>query len=82
MDIAEEIARIVKFHRAKSALTQKQLADLAGVGKTAVYDVEKGKESVRLNTLVKIFEVLNIQMKFESPLINFMEKEDEEGQSI
>jgi HTH-type transcriptional regulator/antitoxin HipB len=79
MDIAKEIARVAKFHRVKSELTQKQLADLAGVGKTAVFDVEKGKESVRLNTLIKIFEVLNIKMKFESPLINFMEKKDEEG---
>jgi y4mF family transcriptional regulator len=79
MDISKEIAHIVKFHRAKSELTQKQLADLAEVGKTAVFDVEKGKESVRFNTLVKIFEVLNIKMKFDSPLMNFMEQEDEES---
>ncbi|WP_050750522.1 helix-turn-helix domain-containing protein [Legionella pneumophila] len=40
---------------------------LAGVGKTVIYDIEKGKESVRLNTLLKVLDVLNIQMKFETP---------------
>jgi y4mF family transcriptional regulator len=79
MSIAKEIADIVKYSRAKSGLSQKQLADLAGVGKTAVFDIEKGKESVRLNTLVKILEVLNIRIKFDSPLINIMQKENEEG---
>jgi y4mF family transcriptional regulator len=79
MDIKKDLALIVKFHRAKSGLTQKQLADLAGVGKTVVFDIEKGKESVRLNTLVKIFEVLNIKMNFDSPLMNLMRKENEES---
>ncbi|MDR3627534.1 MAG: helix-turn-helix transcriptional regulator [Ignavibacteriaceae bacterium] len=82
MDITQEIAQIVKYCRAKSGLTQKQLADLAGVGKTVVYDIEKGKESIRLNTLVKIFGVLNIKMKFDSPFINLMQKENEKGESI
>ncbi|HAU0133919.1 TPA: helix-turn-helix transcriptional regulator, partial [Legionella pneumophila] len=48
-------------------LSQQELAHLAGVGKTVIYDIEKGKESVRLNTLLKVLDVLNIQMKFETP---------------
>ena len=79
MDFAKEIAKIVKFHRMKSGLNQKQLADLAGIGKTAVFDIEKGKESIGLNTLMKVFKVLNIKIKFESPLMNLMENENEEG---
>ncbi|HAU0573632.1 TPA: helix-turn-helix transcriptional regulator, partial [Legionella pneumophila] len=53
--------------RKKSGLSQQELAHLAGVGKTVIYDIEKGKESVRLNTLLKVLDVLNIQMKFETP---------------
>jgi y4mF family transcriptional regulator len=79
MDATKEIADIVKYCRNKSGLTQKQLADLSGVGKTVVYDIEKGKESIRLNTLVKIFEVLNIKIKFESPFLNSIKKENEES---
>ncbi|WP_061773313.1 helix-turn-helix transcriptional regulator, partial [Legionella pneumophila] len=53
--------------RKQSGLSQQELARLAGVGKTVIYDIEKGKESVRLNTLLKVLDVLNIQIKFETP---------------
>ena len=79
MDITNDIARIVKFHRMKSGLNQKELADLAGIGKTSVFDIEKGKESVRFNTLIKVLEALNIKIRFESPLMNLMENENEKS---
>ena len=62
-----EIANLVHYYRKHSGLTQQELARLAGVGKTVIYDIEKGKETVRLNTLLKVFDVLNIHMKFETP---------------
>jgi serine/threonine-protein kinase HipA len=40
-----KLSEIVLFHRKKSGLTRNQLADLAGVGKTVIYDIEKGKET-------------------------------------
>jgi HTH-type transcriptional regulator / antitoxin HipB len=60
---------IIAYHRKKSGLSRNELAKLAGVGKTAVYDIEKGKESVQLDTINKILAVLNIAIKFESPLM-------------
>ena len=62
-----EIASLVHYYRKQSGLTQQELARLAGVGKTVIYDIEKGKETVRLNTLLKVFDVLNIQMQFKTP---------------
>ena len=76
---SKQISKIVVFHRKKSGLTQKQLADIAGVGKTAVFDVEKGKETVRLNTFIKILSALNIKLKLQSSLIHLMEGYDEES---
>lgn len=64
-----EIGEVIRVHRKEAGLTQKQLADLAGVGKTAVFDIEKGKESIRLDTLVKVLHALNIEMLFDSPLM-------------
>lgn len=61
------IAKIVHYYRKQSGLSQQDLARLAGVGKTVIFDIEKGKETVRLNTLLKIFDVLNIKMTFETP---------------
>jgi HTH-type transcriptional regulator / antitoxin HipB len=62
-----EIAKIVLYCRKQSGLSQQDLAKLAGVGKTVIFDIEKGKETVQLNTLLKILDVLNIRMKFETP---------------
>jgi len=69
MSEAEELATIIKMHRKAAKLTQIQLAELAGVGKTVVFDIEKGKETVKLNTLKKILKVLNIEMELSSPLL-------------
>jgi HTH-type transcriptional regulator/antitoxin HipB len=65
--MSTQIANLVHYYRKQSGLSQQELAQLAGVGKTVIYDIEKGKESVRLNTLLKVLDVLNIQMKFETP---------------
>jgi len=62
------IAEIVRYHRKKSGLSQKELAKLAGVGKTVVFDIENGKTSVRMDTLQKILKILNIEFKLISPL--------------
>jgi y4mF family transcriptional regulator len=72
MDTA--IGGVIRTHRKKSGLTQLELADLAGVGKTVIFDVEKGKLSVQLDTLLKILGVLNITIKLESPLITEMKR--------
>lgn len=61
------IFEAIRYYRKQSGLTQLELAQLAGVGKTVVFDIEKGKESVRFNTLLKILEVLNIKLKLETP---------------
>jgi HTH-type transcriptional regulator / antitoxin HipB len=67
--LIQEIANLIHYYRKQSGLSQQELARLAGVGKTVIYDIEKGKESVRLNTLLKVLDVLNIQMKFETPFL-------------
>ncbi len=66
---AEEMGRLVTFHRKKSGLTQLEAAKLAGIGKAAVFDIEHGKVSVQFDTLQKLFAVLNIKVRFESPLM-------------
>ncbi len=69
MDAVKEIGSIAKYHRKRAGLTQQELAKLAGIGKTAVFDLEKGKESIQLDTLVKILGVLNLRIEIEGPLM-------------
>ncbi|MFA6302206.1 MAG: helix-turn-helix domain-containing protein [Legionella sp.] len=62
-----EIAQLIKYYRKQSGLSQIECAKIAGIGKTALFDIEKGKESVQLNTLLKVLAVLNIKIKLEPP---------------
>lgn len=78
MEFQEELGNIIYFHRKKSGLSRLELAHLAGVGKTAVYDIEKGKITVRLDTLIKVLNVLNISMTFESPLMKQYKAQNDE----
>jgi len=61
--------RMVIFHRKKAGLTRSELATLAGVGKTVVFDIENNKQSVKCSTLKKVLHVLNIRVAFESQLM-------------
>jgi len=62
-----EIGRLVKEHRKMARLTQKQLAEFAGIGKTAVFDIEHDKATVQMQTILRVFDVLNIEMKLIPP---------------
>lgn len=62
-----DIAKMIKYYRKQSGLSQRDFAKIAGIGKTALFDLEKGKETVQLNTLLKVLDVLNITMKFDTP---------------
>ncbi|KPL11444.1 MAG: DNA-binding protein [Bacteroides sp. SM1_62] len=64
------LARIIRKHRKAAKISQLQLAEMAGIGKTVVFDVEKGKETIKLNTLRKILKVLNIKVVLVSPLMD------------
>lgn len=62
-----EIGSVIRYHRKQSGLSQQELASLAGVGKTVIYDIEKGKETIQLKTLLSVLEVLNIRLRLDVP---------------
>ncbi len=66
----QEITDIILYHRKRAGLSRNELADLAGVGKTVVYDIEHGKTTVQYQSLAKVLETLNIRIAFQSPLMN------------
>lgn len=65
------IGSIIQFHRKQAGISQKELSDLAEIGKTAVFDLEKGKSNFRIKTLIKICSILNIKLEFQSPLMEY-----------
>ncbi|MBI1870153.1 MAG: helix-turn-helix transcriptional regulator [Chlamydiae bacterium] len=70
----KEISELVHLHRNKSSLSQIALAQLAGVGKTVIFDLEHGKMTIRLDTLLRVFDALNIEIRFYSPLLQAMKE--------
>ncbi|MDX9948168.1 MAG: helix-turn-helix domain-containing protein [Bacteroidales bacterium] len=67
---SQELAEVIRMHRRAAKLSRVHLAEMAGVGKTVIFDIEKGKESVQLDTLRKILKVLNIKIVLTSPFMD------------
>jgi len=49
-------------------LSRNDFARISGVGRTLIYDIEKGKMSMRLDKLLKILNALNIKIYFITPI--------------
>ena len=80
MEQVQDLAQIIRMHRKAAKLSRVALAEIAGVGKTVIFDIEMGKESVQLDTLRKILKVLNIMIILNSPLMeNLQYSENEES---
>ncbi len=74
MTVINELHSIILFHRKQAKLSREELAELAGVGKTVIYDLEKGKKTVRWATIMEVLHALNIDLLFQSPLMDEYEK--------
>jgi y4mF family transcriptional regulator len=74
-------ANLIAYHRKRSGLSQQELAALAGVGKNLIYEVEKGKQTVRLDNLLRVLRVLNIEIDFRSPLMPAFLRDHPDAQS-
>lgn len=66
---AEKLRKYIPFLRQKAGLSQSDLAELAGLSRTAIQGIESGKESLQIDTLLKVCHVLNIRLSFDHPLI-------------
>ena len=56
------LGRAIRGRRKALALTQKELANYADVGVAFLYDLEKGKASVRLDKVLDVLRILGLQM--------------------
>jgi len=74
MTVNNELHNVILYHRKQAKLSRNELAELAGVGKTVIYDLDKGKRTVKWSTILTILQALNIDIKFQSPLMEEYEK--------
>jgi HTH-type transcriptional regulator/antitoxin HipB len=65
----ELLGQVIQFHRKAAGLSRIELAAIAGIGKTAIFDMEKGKTTIHLSSLLKLLDALNITVHLDSPLM-------------
>ena len=59
----EQIGIIIKERRKELGINQQELADLAGVGINSLVAIERGKGNPSLKTLLRILDVLGLEIK-------------------
>lgn len=74
--MTDPLIKFVKERRASLGLTQKDLADRAGVGLRFVRDLEQGKASLRLDKVNQVLALFGHRME---PTAFRMEVNDENG---
>ncbi|WP_052045818.1 helix-turn-helix domain-containing protein [Candidatus Paracaedibacter symbiosus] len=66
---AHKLGYHIPLLRKKAGLSQENLAELSGLSRTAIQGIEAGKESLQIDTLLKVCHVLNIRLSFDHPLL-------------
>lgn len=58
------LREVLKSRRKTLAVSQQDLAEMAGVGVATVKDIERGKGNPSLSTVSKLLDVLGMEMQF------------------
>ena len=66
----KDLGSLVGFHRKKANLTQIQLAELAGVSRFIVQEIEAGKGRTTWKHLEAVLEALNLRLEPSGPLVD------------
>lgn len=61
----EAIGALLRSRRKARKIAQEQLADIAGISARTLRDIEKGIANPELETLLKICNVLGMEIKIE-----------------
>ncbi|MCU1519213.1 MAG: family transcriptional regulator, partial [Pseudarthrobacter sp.] len=61
--LSDLLAREVRARRGQLGLTQRDLADMAGVSERFVRFVEQGKPSIQLDSLTAVLDTLGIELR-------------------
>jgi transcriptional regulator with XRE-family HTH domain len=61
----EELGKLIKQRRKVLELTIRELADLTGMSKTTISQIERGIRNPTFEVLQNIFQYLNLEIKVE-----------------
>jgi len=61
-DICTKFGRNIRKHRLSKGYSQEKLAELAGLHRTYISDLERGRRSISLGNIEKLANVLEIDL--------------------
>lgn len=73
----EDLASLVAFHRKKAGLTQFELAELSGVSRFVVQDLEAGNGRTTWRHVESVLKSLNLNLEPQGPLVEAWHKSKE-----
>jgi HTH-type transcriptional regulator / antitoxin HipB len=73
-----DIGRTLRLLRKRQALTQAEAAGLTGVGVRFMSELENGKPTVRLETLIKVLRGYGLQIQLVGPGLADLLADDQE----
>jgi len=59
----ESVGRTVRQRRRALGIPQATVAELSGVSRKAVSEIERGKPTIRIDVLVRVLETLGLRME-------------------
>ncbi|MBR4660927.1 MAG: helix-turn-helix transcriptional regulator [Bacteroidales bacterium] len=59
------LEEVIKKRRKMLAISQRDLAEMAGIGLATIKDIERGKGNPSIGTVSKILEVLGMEIEFK-----------------
>ena len=58
------LSEVIKNRRKTLAISQQDLAEMAGIGLATIKDIERGKGNPSMATVSKIMDVLGMEIEF------------------
>ena len=60
--ICEEFGKNIRKYRLEKKLSQEKLAEIAGLHRTYISDIERGKRSISLDNIEKVANALEVEV--------------------
>lgn len=75
--ILKQLGENIKLARLRRKLSTQQISERAGISRTTLYEIERGKSTVSMNNFIKVLSVLGLA----EDLLN-VAKDDELGRKL
>lgn len=67
----EQLGRYIRTTRKAQGLTQENLALATGSGRRFIIDLERGKPTCQIGSVLEVLEALGVHVTLQSPIVDY-----------